>query len=79
MHDFNSMLRGIKGKYQKKADQIITTVLEQYISCNRLAYFCDTFGNRFIGSESLELAVDWVLAEMKLDGLENVHGETENK
>lgn len=65
----------LKDKYQKKADQIITAALEQDASYNRLAYLCDTFGHRFSGSESLELAIDWILAEMKSDGLENVHGE----
>ncbi|HEX4121475.1 MAG TPA: M28 family metallopeptidase [Verrucomicrobiae bacterium] len=41
----------------------------------RLARLCDTFGPRFSGTTNLEAAIDWVLAEMKLDGLENVHGE----
>ena len=62
-------------KYQEKADNIITAALEQDASFNRLAYLCDAFGHRFSGSESLELAINWILEEMKLDGLENVHGE----
>jgi carboxypeptidase Q len=41
----------------------------------RLARLCDTFGPRFSGSTNLEAAIDWVLAQMKNDGLENVHGE----
>jgi carboxypeptidase Q len=36
---------------------------------------CDTFGPRFSGTTNLAAAIDWVLAEMKTDGLENVHGE----
>ena len=41
----------------------------------RLALLVDTFGHRFSGSASLEAAIDWILAEMKRDGLENVRGE----
>jgi carboxypeptidase Q len=41
----------------------------------RLAQLCDTFGPRFSGSTNLEAALDWILAQMKKDGLENVHGE----
>ena len=41
----------------------------------RLARLCDTFGPRFSGSTNLEAAIDWILVEMKKDGLENVHGE----
>ncbi|HEY3862786.1 MAG TPA: M28 family metallopeptidase [Verrucomicrobiae bacterium] len=41
----------------------------------RLARMCDTFGPRFSGSTNLEAAIDWILAEMKKDGLDNVHGE----
>jgi carboxypeptidase Q len=42
----------------------------------RLAFLCDTFGPRFSGSTNLESAIDWVLAEAKKDGFDNVHGET---
>jgi carboxypeptidase Q len=41
----------------------------------RLAELCDTFGPRFSGSTNLESAIDWVLSQMKADGLANVHGE----
>jgi carboxypeptidase Q len=41
----------------------------------RLARLCDTFGPRFSGSTNLEAAINWTLAQMKSDGLENVHGE----
>lgn len=42
----------------------------------RLAYLCDTFGHRFSGSQSLEDAIDWIIAEMITDGLDNAHGES---
>lgn len=35
----------------------------------------ETFGHRFSGSESLERAIDWTLAEMRRDGLDSVRGE----
>ena len=35
----------------------------------------DRFGHRLSGSPSLEAAIDWILAEMKKDGLQNVRGE----
>jgi carboxypeptidase Q len=41
----------------------------------RLAEVTDTFGPRFSGTEALERAIDWAVAEMKKDGLENVRKE----
>ena len=35
----------------------------------------DTIGNRLSGSPQLTKAIDWAVAEMKKDGLENVHTE----
>jgi carboxypeptidase Q len=54
---------------------LIAAATRDSAAWNRLARLSDTFGNRFSGSESLERAIDWVLAEMKKDGLENVRGE----
>ena len=41
----------------------------------RIAELTDTFGHRLSGSEALEHAIDWTLARMREDGLENVRGE----
>src|SRR5881394_1320487 len=41
----------------------------------RLALLGDTFGNRLSGSPNLDAAIAWAVAEMKKDGLENVHAE----
>jgi carboxypeptidase Q len=35
----------------------------------------DRFGPRFSGTENLERAIDWIMAEMAEDGLENIRGE----
>ncbi|GIV62590.1 MAG: aminopeptidase [Rhodothermaceae bacterium] len=57
------------------ADRIIDAALDDSAAFDRLAYLVDTFGPRFSGTQNLEDAIDWVLAEMAKDGLENVRGE----
>jgi len=59
----------------KPTDRLISAATNSGFAYNRLALFCDTFGPRFSGTTNLEHAIDWVLAEMKKDGLENVHSE----
>lgn len=61
--------------YEETADAIIEASLKDSSTYDRLAELCDTFGPRFSGSQNLEDALDWILEEMKADGLENVHGE----
>ena len=41
----------------------------------RLATLTDGIGHRLSGTPELTRAIDWALAEMKRDGLENVHAE----
>ena len=65
----------VTAAYRATADQIIDAALADNAAWNRLAHLTDTFGPRFSGSENLELAIDWILEEMKADGLENVRGE----
>ena len=65
----------IPEKFQDSAEKLITASLAESTVYNRLAYLCDTFGPRLSGSNNLEDAIDWILAEMKKDGLSNVHGE----
>ncbi|HEY3914312.1 MAG TPA: M28 family metallopeptidase [Verrucomicrobiae bacterium] len=57
------------------ADRLIDSETDSLFPYERLAQLCDTFGPRFSGTTNLEAAIDWILAEMKRDGLENVHGE----
>jgi carboxypeptidase Q len=62
-------------RYRPTADRIIAAALADSSAWNRLARLTDTFGPRLSGSPSLERAIDWIIAEMKRDGLENVRGE----
>jgi carboxypeptidase Q len=57
------------------ADKLIDGALKDSAAWNRLAELVDTFGNRPVGSASLELAIDWIVAAMKKDGLDDVHTE----
>jgi carboxypeptidase Q len=61
--------------YRAAADRIIAAALADSAAWNRTATLTDRFGHRLSGSKSLEAALDWILAEMKRDGLENVHAE----
>lgn len=61
--------------YGADANRIIAAAQSDSSAWRRLAELTDTFGNRIAGSTNLERAIDWVLAEMKKDGLANVHGE----
>jgi carboxypeptidase Q len=65
----------IPSTYQEAADRLIDAALADSTGWARLAELVDRFGHRFSGSESLERAIDWILAEMEEDGLEHVRGE----
>ena len=41
----------------------------------RLVKLCDSFGPRLSGSDNLERAIDWILAELQRDGLTTARGE----
>lgn len=61
--------------YREPASRLIRESLSSNAAWNRLAELTDTFGPRLAGSENLERAIQWALAEMKKDGLENVRAE----
>jgi carboxypeptidase Q len=65
----------IAARYQAVADRLIRTAQADSAAWLRLAELTDRFGNRLSGSQSLERAIDWVLAEMRRDGLDSVRGE----
>jgi len=64
--------------YQNVTRLIMKTVLNGAFK-NRtyddLSFFIDKFGSRITGSSNLEDSIDFMLAKMKDDDLENVHGE----
>ena len=62
--------------YGPVARQLIAAAQADTFAHRRLAELCDTFGSRPAGSPRLELAIDWILGQMKQDGLSNVHGES---
>jgi carboxypeptidase Q len=57
------------------ADSLIRAATRDSAAYRRLGELVDGFGHRIAGSPSLESAIDWILGEMKADGLENVRGE----
>jgi carboxypeptidase Q len=65
----------IAERYRGTADRLIAAAIGDSAAFARLTLLTDAFGHRFSGSESLERAIDWILAEMRADSLENVRGE----
>lgn len=62
--------------YKATSERIISAATaDKSAAWNTLARFTDYSGNRLSGSAALERGIDWLVAEMKKDGLENVHTE----
>jgi len=61
--------------YRATAGRIIGAALVSDRAYTRLAHLTDHIGHRLSGSPALERAIEWALAEMKKDGLDNVRGE----
>ena len=67
--------KAIEERYTETSLKIIAEAMSDSTAFNRLSYLCDTFGPRLSGSKNLEDAIDWIIREMKYDGLQNVVGE----
>ncbi len=67
--------RGGVRSYRAVADSLIRAATRDSAAYRRLGNLVDGFGHRQAGSASLESAIDWILSQMKGDGLENVRGE----
>jgi carboxypeptidase Q len=65
----------ITAAYRVAAERLIRAATGDSSAHRRLGKLVDTFGHRLSGSASLEAAIDWILREMKADGLQNVRGE----
>lgn len=61
--------------HRDAASRLIGEALATTEAWQRLAELTDTFGHRLAGSKALEDAIDWAVAGMKKDGLENVRAE----
>jgi carboxypeptidase Q len=61
--------------YREPAARLIGEAVSSTFAWDRLAVLTDTIGNRLSGSPALDRAIEWAVAEMKRDGLENVHTE----
>jgi carboxypeptidase Q len=67
--------RTISRESRAAADSLIRAATRDSAAYRRLGELVDRFGHRLSGSASLEAAIDWVLGEMRRDGLDNVRGE----
>ncbi len=65
----------ITRRYRAVADRIIDAAMADTTAYSRLATMTDTYGSRLSGSPGLERAINWVLARMRDDGLNDVRGE----
>jgi carboxypeptidase Q len=70
-----TVAQGPASEYRAAADSLIRRAQADSFAYARLAELTDRFGARFSGTPSLEQAIDWVVAQMRADGLENVHTE----
>jgi carboxypeptidase Q len=61
--------------YRATAGRIIGAALTRDKAYQRLSYLTDQIGHRLSGSKNLERAIEWAIAEMKKDGLDNVRAE----
>ena len=61
--------------YRDPAARLIAESLSSAFAWERLALLSDTFGHRLSGSEGLENAIQWAVAQMRTDGLDNVRTE----
>jgi carboxypeptidase Q len=61
--------------YREPAARLIGESMASPFAWERLGLMVDTFGHRLSGSKALDDAIAWAAAEMKKDGLENVHLE----
>jgi carboxypeptidase Q len=61
--------------YREPASRLVGAAMLDSFAWRRLATLTDGIGNRLSGTPELSRAIEWALAEMKRDGLENVHAE----
>jgi len=61
--------------YREPSVRLIAEATSDAFAWRRLATLTDAIGHRLSGSAELDRAIQWAVAEMTRDGLENVHTE----
>jgi carboxypeptidase Q len=61
--------------YGEPSARLIGEALGSTFAWDRLAVLTDAIGHRLSGTPALERAIQWAVAEMNRDGLDNVHTE----
>ncbi len=59
-------------QYRSDANRLIDAALTDSTGYFRIGEVADRFGSRLSGSPQLEAAIDWIVAKMREDGLDNV-------
>ena len=67
--------QSVAARYRDVAGRIVAEAMKDSAAWGRIAELTETHGNRLSGSPALERAIDWIVARMKADGLDNVRGE----
>ena len=65
----------ISERYHADADRLIDAALTDNTAYQRVGYIADVFGPRFSGTASLEKSIDWIMDQMRRDGLDVVKSE----
>ena len=73
--DVRAQNTDIAATYRAAADRLINAALADSTGFRRLAEVTDRYGPRLSGSDNLERAIDWIVAHMRRDGLDNVRKE----
>ena len=61
--------QSIAEQYKDDAESIIKMAINSDDAFEYLTEFVDTFGHRFTGSESLENSIDWIIEDLKSEGI----------
>ncbi|NJD17909.1 MAG: M20/M25/M40 family metallo-hydrolase, partial [Gemmatimonadetes bacterium] len=65
----------VASAYRDAAERIIAAATANHRAYERVGELVDRFGPRLAGSVALERTLDWILEEMRADGLENVRAD----
>jgi len=65
----------IASAYRDAARRIVAAATADHRAYERIGELVDRFGPRLSGSAALEASLDWILEEMRADGLENVRSD----